>query len=148
MFDRDRLKKQLYADEDVRYFPYDDATGQPFKQGQTLRGKLTVGVGRNLTDRPLTADEVNYLLDNDVNIATIELDRALPWWRQLSDARQEVLLNMSFNLGIAKLLTFKNTLAYMQAGRYDAAADGMKNSQWAQQVGARATRLITMMRNG
>ena len=32
-------------------------------------GKLTIGVGRNLTDRGLSDDEIDYLLANDIKIA-------------------------------------------------------------------------------
>ena len=53
---------------------------------------------------------------------------------------------MAYNLGINSLLGFKNTLATIQAGRYNDAADGMLASKWATQVGDRATRLAKMMR--
>ena len=48
--------------EGVRYEPYDDATG---KRPIAL-GHITIGVGRNLEARPLTDDEVDYLLANDL----------------------------------------------------------------------------------
>jgi lysozyme len=134
---RERLKAQLRTDEGVRYKPYKDTVG-----------KTTIGVGRNLDDRGLSPDEVNFLLEGDINLCVLDLDRELPWWKQMSDARQEVLLNMCFNLGIDRLLGFQNTLAFMEAGRYDAAAGGMLQSKWANQVGARAQRLAKMMREG
>jgi lysozyme len=55
---------------------------------------------------------------------------------------------MAFNLGVPKLIGFRNTLADMEAGRYDEAADGMLASLWAKQVGNRADRLADMMRKG
>ena len=39
------------------------------------------------------------------------------------------------------MLTFKNTLKAMEQGRYQDAADGMKNSLWYRQVGDWAKRL-------
>lgn len=134
---RDRLKRQLEIDEARRKKAYRDSVG-----------KLSIGVGRNLDDNGLRDDEIDLMLDNDITAVERQLDKALPWWRNMTDARQEVLANMCFNMGIGSLLGFKNTLAYMEAGRYDAAADGMKNSKWAGQVGDRAKRLIEMMRNG
>ena len=59
-----------------------------------------------------------------------------------------MLADMCFNLGINRLLGFKNTLAAIKAGDYEAAADGMLASMWAKQVGKRAHRLIKMMREG
>jgi len=134
---RDRLKAQLRIDEGTRYKPYKDSVG-----------KMTIGVGRNLDDRGISPDEVEYLLDNDVKYAEQDLDRALPWWRTMTDARQEVLVNMCFNLGILKLLGFKNTLNFMRDGNYTAAAEGMRHSMWYRQVGERAERLAKMMENG
>jgi lysozyme len=55
---------------------------------------------------------------------------------------------MAFNLGITKLLGFRNTLVAMRQGKYDAAADGMLASAWAAQVKGRAQRLADMMRKG
>lgn len=111
-------------------------------------GKVTGGVGRNLTDRPFSDDEIDLMLKNDIKGVEQDLDRRLPWWRQMSEARQNVLANMCFNLGIDRLLGFVNTLTLMKAARYDAAAAEMINSKWAKQVGARAIRLAATMRKG
>ena len=88
------------------------------------------------------------LLGADIDKVQAQLDLSLPWWREMSESRQRVLANMRFNLGLNKLLGFANTLAAMKQGRYADAADGMMNSRWAEQVGARAQRLATMMREG
>lgn len=77
-----------------------------------------------------------------------ELDRNLSWWKNLDEVRQRVLFDMCFNLGVTKLLAFKNTLEAIRTGRYDDAAAGMLNSLWAKQVKGRATRLANMMRTG
>lgn len=133
----DKLKAQLVIDEGRRSRIYTDTVG-----------KITGGVGRNLTDRPFSYDEIELMLENDITMAAKELDRVAPWWKTLNDARQNVLANMCFNLGAARLLGFKNFLAYAQAGRYDAAAGEMLNSTWAKQVGDRAQRLAKVMREG
>ena len=133
----DKLKAQLIIDEGKRSRIYIDTVG-----------KVTGGVGRNLTDRPFSDDEIELMLENDIAMAAKELDRVFPWWKTLNDARQNVLANMCFNLGAARLLGFKNFLAYAQAGRYDAAAGEMLNSVWSKQVGDRAQRLAKVMREG
>lgn len=132
-----RLAAQLTIDEARRPRIYLDSVG-----------KWTGGVGRNLSDRPFSDDEIDLMLANDIKGVERDLDRALPWWRTLTDARQNVLANMCFNLGIQRLLGFVNTLALVKAGRYDAAAAEMLNSKWATQVGARAIRLAATMRKG
>lgn len=132
-----KLIKQLILDEGKKHKPYKDSVG-----------KTTIGVGRNLDDVGLSDDEIEYLLKNDIDRVIGDLDAALPWWVALSEERQQVLANMCFNLGISRLLAFKNTLEAMEEGRYDAAANGMLASLWARQVGARAIRLADRMRKG
>lgn len=134
---RDQLAKELTRDEDKRSKVYNDSLGIP-----------TIGVGRNLKDRGLSDDEIAYLLKNDIAVVEMDLDRFLPWWRDLSENRQRCLANMCFNMGISKLQGFVNTLRMMKQGDYNGAADGMLNSLWAKQVGDRAKRLAAMMREG
>ena len=138
------LIKELRRDEGVEYSPYFDTVGIS-----------TVGVGHNLKAKPLphgwryplTDAQVNELLANDLQTVFDGLDRELPWWRKLDYARQRVICNLAFNLGIKGLLGFKNTLAAMAQGRYSAAGAGMAASKWATQVGARADRLVDLMVN-
>lgn len=130
------LRSELIRDEAMRLMPYVDTVG-----------KVTIGVGRNLTDKGITQDEADLMLDNDIREHLKLLDDNLEWWRAMSENRQRVLANMAFNMG-SKLLTFTNTLAAMKRGDYEAAADGMAQSKWAQQVGPRADRLIKLMREG
>jgi lysozyme len=141
------LEAELRRDEGVRYWPYKDTAKPP---------RDTVGVGRNLQAKPLPANwaypltpaQVTQLLEQDIADTLANLDRNLPWWRQMDDVRMRVLANMAFNLGIGKLLGFKNTLAAMQRGSYAVAAAGMKASDWYGQVGARAARLCQAMETG
>lgn len=96
----------------------------------------------------ITSAQSAQLLDVDIDDKAAELDGKLPWWRNLSEVRQRVIMNMAFNLGVDGLLTFKNTLAKMGAGDYEGAAQGMKSSKWANQVHERAARLAAMMEEG
>ena len=66
----------------------------------------------------------------------------------LDDVRCDVMLNMAFNLGVASLMRFRNTLAYIEDGKFDAASVEMLRSRWKDQVGDRATRLSRMMVSG
>jgi lysozyme len=66
----------------------------------------------------------------------------------LDDARQDVLADMAFNLGVGGLMDFRRMLAAARAGAYDLAAAEMLASDWASQVGARARRLSILMQHG
>lgn len=111
-------------------------------------GKVSGGVGRNLTDKGFRQDEIDLMLRNDIAEAVAELDRVAPWWRGLNDARQNALVNMMFNLGATRLMGFKKFLAALQVGDWAKAESEMLDSKWARQVGDRSTRLALLIRNG
>ena len=87
------IEEQLRKHEGNRKFPYVDTVG-----------KVTIGVGRNLTDVGLSGNEIDILLKNDIDRAVADLDRELSWWRKLNEARQRVMIDLCFNLGIGSLL--------------------------------------------
>lgn len=66
----------------------------------------------------------------------------------IDPVRRAVVIDMLFNLGLPRLLKFKNTLAAIRAGDWEAAAKGMENSKWYGQVRLRAVELVRMMRTG
>ena len=134
---RDILRAQLKIDEGVRTHAYRDTVG-----------KLTIGCGRNLDDIGVNAGEIELMLDNDITRAEAGAYRLVPGFEGLSNARKAVVVNLVFNMGERTFGTFTNTLAAINSGRWDDAADGMAASKWASQVGPRATRLIAAMRQG
>lgn len=135
------LEQQLRGDEGVKRQAYQDHLGF-----------WTIGVGRLIDARKagsgLRPDEISYLLNNDIADRITVLGAKLPWMKRLDEARQGVLLNMSFQLGVDGLLGFANTLKFIEAGDYGRAADNMLLSKWATQTPARAKRLATQMRTG
>ena len=135
--DQDQLIKELTRDEGLRLKPYMDTTGH-----------ITIGVGRNLTDVGISQAEADYLLQSDIARTVADLDTHIPWWSTLDEVRQRVMVNMAFNLGVAGLLTFVNTLSAVKDGRYEEAGEGLTHSLWYRQVGPRADRLIAMMKTG
>lgn len=141
------LGKRLAIEEGDRLVAYLDSVGI-----------LTVGRGHNCVARPvagvskpgdrITQEQDDQLFSDDVQDACEELDAKLPWWRDLDDDRQNILLDMCFNMGIGTLLTFHSTLAHIKYGEWDEAAEAMADSRWAKQVGSRAVFLVQAMRTG
>lgn len=129
------LRAQLVRHEGLRLSPY-----------RCSAGKLTIGVGHNLDAVPITERAAIAILDDDLADVFAQLDKHLPWWRDLDENRRLVLADMAFNLGVPGLMKFKNTLAAIRAGRYEMAATNMLESLWAKQVGKRAITLAKMMR--
>jgi len=135
--DIDRLITQLKVHEGVRSKVYLDTEGIE-----------TIGVGRNLRDRGLSDDEIELMLANDIRDFQEEVESAFPWWSDMDDVRQRVVVDMAFNMGLGSLFKFVNTLAHIENGRYEEASVEMLDSKWARQVGDRANVLSDMMRTG
>jgi lysozyme len=101
-------------------------------------GKQTIGYGWNIDDTPIYREVAELQLRMKLAECEKQLAQSLEFWANLTQARQEVLLDMCFNLGLAGLLGFKNTLRLMASSKHEEAAVQMLKSKWAEQVGARA----------
>lgn len=134
-----RLEERLRIDEGYRKFVY-----------KCTAGKWTIGVGRNISagGMGLSDDEVLYLLRNDIKRVYKELEDNLPWFSELDDVRQEILINMCFNLGINRFLKFRKMLASIELEKWSLAKEHMLDSRWAEQVKGRAIRLANAMEKG
>lgn len=111
-------------------------------------GIYTIGWGRNIQAKGLSDEEASFLLNSDILEAAEALGSHLPWTDDLDSARRHALLNMTFNMGINGLLTFKNTLADFRAGRFESASERMLQSKWATQVKSRAIELSNQVLTG
>jgi lysozyme len=126
---------QLIRDEGFELKPYVDTVG-----------KVTIGVGRNLTDNGISSGEAIFLLNNDINGCIVDLKSNFDFFMGLSTERQNVLINMCFNLGINRLKSFKKMLSAIKEGDFVTASIEMLDSKWSRQVGDRANRLADLMR--
>jgi len=110
-------------------------------------GNWTVGVG-HLMDRPLSDAAIDQILRDDIDTCIAEMDRQFDGWRDHDDVRQNVLIELCFNLGAPRLAKFRKMWAALALRRYSEAADEMLNSRWCVQVGRRAETLAERMRSG
>ena len=111
-------------------------------------GIETIGVGRNLVDRGLSDHEINILLANDINICTEELDKKMPWWKDLDEVRQRCIVDLVFNLGMPRFSKFVNTIKHIKNNKWEEASLELLDSNYARQVPNRAKRIATMLRTG
>ena len=143
--DYGRLFEQLKRHEGVRYSAY-----------RCSRGFWTVGIGRNLEHNPLidaekmtvfgklisdadviqrlmfsnlSPEHVELLFLNDVAKAEELCHKHLPM-SELNDARKAVFINMVFQMGLAGVLDFNDTLACAAVGDYVGCAKAMLDSLW------------------
>ena len=133
----ERLLQTLREDEGVRLRPYTDSVGV-----------LTIGVGRNLQAKGIRRGEAELMLTNDVAEAILAA-RKYPWFAGLSEARQETVVYMIFQLGEAGFAKFTATIRALAAGDYERAARQMLASKVARvQAPARWQRHAERMRRG
>ena len=121
-------------------------------------GALTVGYGHNCDASPvpgvrepgdrITPVQAETLFEADLAAAVWAVRRNHPWVTALCPARQAVLYDMAFNMGLRGLSTLVNTLRMVRDGDYAGAARNMLLSKWARQVGKRAIRLARQMEHG
>ena len=140
MSDYPGLRDMLKQHEGVIPYVYKDSLGYD-----------TIGVGF-LVDKNKGGGcppaVIDFWLDYEIAAKKAELLSRLPWVSSLSQIRQDCLFDMAYNLGVAGLVGFSQTLSHIKAGEFEAAAQGMLSSRWASQVGRRAVHLANLMRSG
>lgn len=109
-------------------------------------GNQTAGIGINLT-AGMTYDEAFGAMQGRVNALYNSLNYTYDFFKSLSPARQYVLLNMGFNMGLAGLMEFHEMFAALQKKDYETAAAQIEASIMARQLPERAARLAYTMRN-
>lgn len=133
------LLDEIERDEGYRQFPYYDTAEPP---------RLTIGFGFNLTDVGLSRQECQLIAAVRLRKIDQHLSEALPWYGSLTGRRRDALCGMAYNLGVQKLLTFKNMCAALKAADYAKAAEEALDSTWATQVGERAKRIAHSIKEG
>ena len=157
-YNAENFINKLIAHEGLRLQVYQDTLGID-----------TIGIGRNLEDRGITKEELDWmdipnmdavyeygiteadamhLAKNDVQIVEEELVRAHPCVDKLDAVRQLVLVDMAFNMGVPRLCKFKKMWAAIENEDYQTAAKEMLDSRWAVQVKSRSTKLAHAMHHG
>lgn len=134
--DLDALRSQLVLHEGLKLKPYTDTVG-----------KLTIGVGRNLTDKGISTEEATSLLNHDINECLSDL-HTFAWFMRLDAVRQRALIDLRFNLGPSRFRGFRNMLAALEKGDPLTAAAHLQDSAWFGQVGQRGPRLVKMLGDG
>ena len=131
------IKEQLIRHEGRRTRPYVDTVG-----------KITIGIGHNLTDNGLPDFIIDLLYEHDMKGVIQNLDTNLSWWREQPENIRNALMDLCFNMGIGGLLGFHRFLQALKDKNYLNAAMELQDSRWFQQVGFRGPELVNQVRNG
>ena len=138
----------LTADEGLRLVVYDDKTGLPIGPGSKVEGNPTIGIGRCISSRNgITKAEALYLLQNDL-AKEHSLLQGYPWYAGLDPIRQDVIVCMTFQMGLTGLLAFQWFITCLAAKNWVGAKSAMLDSLWAKETPARAGRLAAAILTG
>jgi lysozyme len=136
MLDMNAFEEHLVWAEDERLDLYKDSVGI-----------YTIGVGHNIQEKGISKVVSRQLLKEDMDEVLGDC-RGLAYWNNLVPARQLVVADMVFNLGLTKFLKFKRLNGALEINDFVLAAHEMKDSQWYVQVGRRAEKLVPAMLTG
>lgn len=133
----DYLLPMLVEHEGLRLKPYKDT-----------RGKLTIGIGRNLDDKGISKEEALVMCVSDMEEVAELAETKLPFYSVLNSPRKCVILSMMFNMGFEGFSKFKKFIQLVNVRDFDSASREMLNSLWSTQVPNRAKELAEIMRTG
>ena len=131
------VAEQLKVDEGYKGFMYKDS-----------EGKTTIGYGHNLDDIGFPQRLAELVLYYDLKETIREVRREFLWFKDMPESKQEVVVNMAFNVGMSSIRGFKRMLFALSKHDYLSAAKEMIDSKWYTQVGQRARRLVSIMSDG
>lgn len=110
-------------------------------------GKLTVGYGHNIEDKGVSKAVAKLMLKEDIHDATRDLYSIFPGFHNFPDNQRIALIDLMFNMGLPRFNTFVKMITAIKRGDWQKAADELKDSTWYTQVGVRAPKIESMMRN-
>jgi len=143
--DTKKLRKQLEIDEGVVHEIYLDHLGYP-----------TFGIGHLVTESDsehglevgtaISAERCAQAFESDIQSVLRDCNILYTNFPYLPEEVKQIIANMMFNLGRPRLSKFAGMKRGVDSEDWNAAADEMVDSRWYRQVGARAERLVSRMR--
>jgi len=97
----------------------------------------TIGYGHLIDKRKggrIKEKFLHMIFEDDVADKTQECKDAFPWFEELDPVRQDVIVNLTFNLGIEGLKGFKRMIEAIVQQQWAQAAWELSNSKWKTQV--------------
>jgi len=140
----DAIKQMIMQHEGVKTKPYKDS-----------KGLWTVGVGHLIGDGKTLPDSMNREFSQQEVMAMFDQDFAshlaiaqrTPGWDKANDTAKGAMIDLAFNMG-QWWNKFPNTAKSLAAGDWQAAAAGLRDSEWYKQVKGRAVTVTGMIEQG
>lgn len=157
------LQAMLVFDEGVRPDLYPDSKGYwtigighlvtKVKMSSAEAMKIvSKQLGREIVGNRITQEDITFLFEKDL----ADVKRGISQnafvnevYQSLDPIRQLAIENMCFQMGVAGVAGFRNTLKYALNKQWDAAYQGCINSKWGRTDSPkRAKRVATVLRDG
>lgn len=116
--------------------------GYGFKVDCLTKDELALNGGRA---EPMSKEVGEQILILKIKKLRPEVFGALKWLEAKPLPIQECVLEMAYQMGLKKLLMFKNTLKFIELGEYQKAYENGLLSLWAKQTPARARDVLGML---
>jgi lysozyme len=145
------ITKLLQYEEGFREKPYLCSEGYP-----------TVGTGIRIGPKGADLKNYEFTVPREVDAVWLQyklnecmrgmlsnerISKAINAIGVLDEARTAVLVSMAYQMGVAGLAQFKNTLYLIETKQFEEAAKAMLDSKWARQTPNRAKRHAEQMRS-
>jgi lysozyme len=115
-----KLIESIKKNEGFKGMPYNDSRGYP-----------TIGFGTLL---PLNEEEAELLLQYRLSNIEDEIKEKVPYFDILPPVVKEVLFEMGYQLGVPKMMKFKQMFAAIKDGDWEGMIREMKDSRWYKQT--------------
>jgi lysozyme len=109
-------------------------------------GYDTIGYGFAIKDLVMERDIADQILMDKLDKLCQRIDEKFPWLEMAPDEVREVLVEMSYQMGVSGVSKFKKALKYMENNNWSRAADEMLDSKWHRQTPNRAKALSNIIR--
>ena len=107
----------------------------------------TIGYGFAIKDLELDEDIAEMILMRKLDNLMNRIQKTFVWWRSAEDEVKNVVVEMSYQLGIKGFSAFRKTIDHLEHKRYGKAAAEMLDSKWARQTPNRALELSNIIKN-
>nr|DAJ80809.1 MAG TPA: Tail associated lysozyme [Caudoviricetes sp.] len=144
------LLENIKAHEGFRDHIYKDSLGKPtvgygFLVAALSPDELKLNGGKA---EPMSREVAEEILNLKVTKLRKRVPECLSWLASKPQSVQDTILEMAYQLGIAKLLGFKYTLQCIEAGNYAQAAKNLRESLLYRQTPKRVEDYIRGLRDG
>ena len=113
---------------------------------QCTAGFDTIGYVFAIKDLVLDEDIAEMILMRKLEDLMKRISKTFPWWKSANSDVKDVVVEMSYQLGIKGFSAFRKTIDHLENKRYGKASAEMLDSRWAIQTPNRAIELSNIIK--